>query len=191
MKEKKPAPKWLKIVLIVVIALFVLVAAIAIFAPDPEEDDSSTEPAETSSTSDSTEPFEEPSPESPSADPLGEFHLYNHSRDIPVIDPETNQRKGTYSLIKTDSALVTDKLLIDWYENHVMEDGRGFSLLVFVDKDEKEGIYALSGMIAKNIHLTEDPSDPYLYDVDFSDAVYYTVKDGALVEQPFTITPNN
>ena len=105
-----------------------------------------------------------------------------------MIDPNTSERKGTFTLIKSDSALITDELIIDWYENHVMKDGNGFSLIVFVDKDEKEGIYALSGMIAKNVHLESDPDDPYLYDVDFDDAVYYSVKDGKLVEQPFTIT---
>ncbi|MBR3552958.1 MAG: zinc ribbon domain-containing protein [Clostridia bacterium] len=120
--------------------------------------------------------------------PLSGFHLYDQARDIPVIDPNTSERKGTFTLIKSDSALITDELIIDWYENHVMKDGNGFSLIVFVDKDEKEGIYALSGMIAKNVHLESDPDDPYLYDVDFDDAVYYSVKDGKLVEQPFTIT---
>ena len=188
MKEKKPAPKWLKVVLIVVIALLVLVVAIAVFAPDPEEDNSTTSPAETSSTTEATQPQENPSSEPVSIDPLGEFHLYNQARDIPVIDTNTNERKGTYSLIKTDSVLVTDELLVDWYENHVTADGRGFSLIVFTDKDEKEGIYALSGFIAKNVHLESNPDDPYLYDTDLDDAVYYSVIDGKLVEQPFTIT---
>jgi len=179
--EKKPVPKWLKIFLFVALALLLIVVIGVHFLPDPSEDETTTS---TPTAANQVVAVSDNSEQKPVVD----FHLYDQARDIPVIDTETSERKGTYSLIKTDSALVTDELLVDWYENHVSLPGRGFSLIVFVDKDEKEGIYALSGMIAKNVHLESDPDDPYLYDVDFDDAVYYSVIDGNLVEQPFTIT---
>lgn len=48
MKEKKPVPKWLKIVLAVALSLLALVIIIGIFGPDPEDTDATSDPSSTS-----------------------------------------------------------------------------------------------------------------------------------------------
>ena len=130
--EKKPVPKWLKILFIVVLVLFVAVLAIVIFAPDPDDADSTTAATEATEPTETIAPSDASPSEPVSADSLSDSHFYDQSSDIPVIDTKTNQRKGTFSIIKTSSALVTDELLVDWYENHVTAED---AIRMFFDEE--------------------------------------------------------
>lgn len=101
--------------------------------------------------------------------------IYDSAIAVPVINGSKTEKIGEMSLIKTDSALVDDDVILDWYLNYVKETDYLYYIISYVDKEELLGVYTnQGGLIEVNTGLDRDENNVFMLGDD-SQATFYTV----------------
>lgn len=164
-----PAGRYLKRTLI---CLVVLVVAFVV-TPDKKETDSDETPSAGSTTEVAATAGSEIAVEE-----SAEHHIYDNAELIDIKNGYGTETIGQCSVVHAASEDLTDEALNDWYINYVKkhEDCK-WHVIVYTDK-EGYGVYCGSGMIIKNVKISDD----YSYE-DSLEAVGYLEEDGHLVRQ--------
>lgn len=101
--------------------------------------------------------------------------IYDSAIAVPVINGSKTEKIGEMSLIKTDSALVDEDAILDWYLNYVKETDYLYYIISYVDKEELLGVYTnKGGLIEVNTGLDKDENNVFILGDD-SQATFYTV----------------
>ena len=101
------------------------------------------------------EPTEEPTA---TADP--QEHIYDNAIIKDVMNGFRSEKIGEYSIIEIKSDQVTEEILTDWYFNYVEKNDFNWCMMLYTDK-ENEGIYAITGIINKDVKFNIDEYGDY------------------------------
>lgn len=111
-----------------------------------------------------------------------EKHIYDNAIVKPIINGSRTEKIGEYSIIETDSSLVTEENLTDWYFNYVANSDFNYGIILYTDKNNKEGVYAIEGFVEKNAVFDKDEfGDYYLRDSSQS-IIFAPTDEGTLKE---------
>lgn len=115
-------------------------------------------------------------PEEKSASADGDGHIYSAAE---VVDSLSGggQKIGEVSIVKIDSASVTDEALEDWYFNYVLKNDYDYCLIVYTDQ-QNIGVYAKHGWVEKDVPLEPEQDGAYTL---AGEGILYTVTDDHLV----------
>lgn len=113
----------------------------------------------------------------------GDAHIYNAAKISDIKNGSGDKVIGQTSVLKVKSEDITEESLNDWYFNHVLPNDFDWATILYSDKDNYTGVYATKGMVIKNVYFTPEIDGSYMYSGDSHDAVYYTEKDGILVQK--------
>ncbi|WP_294825586.1 hypothetical protein [uncultured Gemmiger sp.] len=102
-----------------------------------------------------------------------ESHIYDNAQVKDVINGSRTEKIGEYSIIEVNSEEVTDEALTDWYFNYVVPNDYNWCMILYTDKNDNSGVYAISGMIQKGIQFEKDKYGDYAVG-DSSNATVYT-----------------
>lgn len=58
---------------------------------------------------------------------------------------------GEYSIIRADSIEVTNESLADWYFHYVIKNDFAWCMILYTDKNDNSGAYAVEGLVKKNV----------------------------------------
>ena len=150
-KAKKPIFKkwWFWLVVIIVI--------VEAFVPNKDSDKNDSSPAESQTTE--SQPVES--------------HIYDNAQVKDVINGSRTEKIGEYSIIEVNSEEVTDEALTDWYFNYVVPSNYNWCMILYADKNDNSGVYAIPGMVQKDIQFEKDKYGDYAVG-DSSNATVYT-----------------
>lgn len=84
----------------------------------------------------------------------------------------------TYSVAEADSSTVTEKALLNWYQDFVEEQDLDYNVILYTDQ-EGFGCYQLGSTIYKNVELIQNEDGGYTLG-DPSTATLYQVEGDAL-----------
>ena len=90
-----------------------------------------------------------------------ETHLYDRAVVKPMMNGIRTEKLGEYSIIKADSSECTEEALADWYYNYVAKHDFNYNLIIYTDKDESFGCYALDSLVQKGIGIEVDKYGDY------------------------------
>lgn len=100
-------------------------------------------------------------------------HLYDKAEIKDVVNGSRTEKIGEYSIIKVSSADVTEESLTDWYFNYVIKNNYNWCMILYTDKNDNTGVYAVSGMVQKDVGFEEDEYNDYML-ADSSKGILYT-----------------
>ena len=115
-----------------------------------------TEP--TATTEPETEKIEQTEEPTATADP--QEHIYDNAIIKDVMNGFRSEKIGEYSIIEIKSDQVTEEILTDWYFNYVEKNDFNWCMMLYTDK-ENEGIYAITGIINKDVKFNIDEYGDY------------------------------
>lgn len=82
-----------------------------------------------------------------------ETHIYDNEK-IKTELSGSGKKIGKVSVIKAQSKDITDKVLTDWYFNHVEKTDYNYYLIEYTDFDCKKGVWAIKGIVDKDCELS-------------------------------------
>ncbi len=114
---------------------------------------------------------------SPSAEEL-EKHLYSddYTEIRDVMNGNLTEKIGEYSLTKFPEASLTDDLLIDYYNNYVLNNAYNYYVILFTDSTNDKGIYSIPGIMQQVYFGFDHVSYSITEDIDY----YYIVEGDSL-----------
>ena len=80
-------------------------------------------------------------------------HIYDHAK-IKTELSGSGEKIGKVSVIKAQSKDITDKVLTDWYFNHVEKTDYNYYLIEYTDFNCKKGVWAINGVVEKDCELS-------------------------------------
>lgn len=164
-KRKKKA---VKIILSVVFLLWFIILIVATQggSTTSDTDTKQTEDVETETSVDDTEEEAE------------QTSLYDSAEIKDVMNGYRTEKIGEYSIIKANSNEVTEDSLTDWYYNYVEENDFNWCMILYTDKEDNLGVYAISGMVEVDVTFEEDEYGDY--SLGESGTIYIPSDDGTL-----------
>lgn len=85
--------------------------------------------------------------------PTIETHIYDNAK-IKTELSGSGEKIGKVSVIKAQSKDITDKVLTDWYFNHVEKTDYTYYLIEYTDFNCKKGVWAIKGVVEKDCELS-------------------------------------
>lgn len=177
-----------KSLLLIPVVLFLIYLVICAVIPEKPKDASDQKQAESVVESDveisSAEKtkLETTEASSAEAETTSEPHIYDNAQIKNVMNGVRTEKIGEYSVIRIDSSAVTDEVLADWYYNYVSVHDFNWSMILYSDKDNNSGVYAISGMVQKNILFIEDEYGDYSAGSSDNSILYLPSGDGKTLE---------
>lgn len=104
--------------------------------------------------------------------------LYDSAEIKDVMNGYRTEKIGEYSIIKISSDKVTEESLADWYYNYVEENDFNWCMILYTDKEDNSGVYAISGMVEVDVTFEEDEYGDY--SLGESGTLYVPSDDGTL-----------
>lgn len=101
-----------------------------------------------------------------------ESHIYDNAQVKDVMNGSRTEKIGEYSIIEISSEEVTDEALTDWYFNYVAKNDFNWCMILYTDKDDNMGVYAIDTMIQKDLLFEQDEYGDYSVG-DSSNATVY------------------
>lgn len=129
--------------------------------PQKQVADESAEKQTAEETQEQTEQEKEPVSTVEESTTAEEKHIYDTAIIKPVMNGSRTEKIGEYSIIETDSSLITDESLADWYFNYVMNNDFNWCMILYTDKNNKEGVYSIEGVVEKNVVFDKDEFGDY------------------------------
>lgn len=112
-------------------------------------------------------------------------HIYDRANVKDVMNGSRTEKIGKYSIIKVDSAEVTMEALTDWYFNYVSVKDYNWCMILYTDRNDNSGVYAIHGMVLKDVFFKKDEYGDYMM-VDSSNSIFYSpTNDNTLKETKF------
>lgn len=150
----------------IAVAAVVILWAIGTFSSTPDASTSSTENQSVFYTQiiDSTPTF--------APVPTSAPHLYDNAEIRPVHNGTGTSVLGYFSLVRAPYAACTDEALADWYFNHVSTSNYNWCMILYSDRADNSGVYAISGMVQKDVSFMPDNFNQYSLG-DSSNAIVY------------------
>ena len=108
------------------------------------------------------------------------FHIYNNAQVKDVMNGSRTEKIGEYSFIETTSDEVTEEALIDWYFNYVANNDFNWCMILYSDKDDNSGVYAISGMVQKDVLFEKDHYDDFMVGNSANATLYVPTDDNKL-----------
>ncbi len=105
-----------------------------------------------------------------------ESHIYDNAQIKDVMNGSRTEKIGEYSIIEISSDKVTDEALTDWYFNYVEKNDFNWCMILYTDKDDNSGVYAIDTMIQKDLFFEQDGHGDYSVG-DSSNATVYVPTD--------------
>ena len=105
-----------------------------------------------------------------------ESHIYDNAQIKDVMNGSRTEKIGEYSIIEISSDKVTDEALTDWYFNYVEKNDFNWCMILYTDKDDNSGVYAIDTMIQKDLFFEQDEHGDYSVG-DSSNATVYVPTD--------------
>ena len=115
-----------------------------------------------------------------SAISLAESHIYDDAQVKNVMNGFRNKKIGEYSIIYAMSKDVTLDALNDWYFNYVAVNDFNWNLIIYEDSDSAFGVYAIHGIVQKNLCFELDKYGEYSVGDTTDDTEWYYPADGTL-----------
>ena len=88
-------------------------------------------------------------------------HIYDDAEIMDVMNGVRTEKLGEYSIIHIDSSKLTDDVLADWYFNYVEKNDFNWCMILYTDKDDNSGAYAIKGVVTKDTCFDEDEYGDY------------------------------
>lgn len=82
-----------------------------------------------------------------------ETHIYDEAKIKNELSG-SGEKIGKVSVIKAQSKDITDKVLTDWYFNHVEKTDYNYYLIEYTDFNCKKGVWAINGVVEKDCELS-------------------------------------
>lgn len=123
--------------------------------------DESTEKQTAEETQEQETPIETETPVETQTEKEDEGHIYDNAIVKPVVNGSRTEKIGEYSVIETDSSLITDESLVDWYFNYVLNNDFNWCMILYTDKNNKEGVYSIEGFVEKGVVFDKDEFGDY------------------------------
>ena len=160
---KKPFyKKWWFWVIIVVLVLGIIGA----IGGDDEEGDAGSDSESTPETVQETE-----------------SHIYDNAQVKDVMNGFRTEKIGEYSVIEMKSEDVTVEALTDWYFNYVKVNDFNWCMIIYTDKTDGSGVYAIKSMVEKGVIFEKDEYGDYMVgESPESSIIYVPTEDNTLVE---------
>ena len=73
-----------------------------------------------------------------------------------VLDGAHAEKIGEYSLIRAEESAVTEQALTDWYYNYVAQNDFKWCMILYSDRSDFTGVYAIYGIVQKDVVFTPD-----------------------------------
>lgn len=105
-------------------------------------------------------------------------HLYDGAEVKDVLNGSRTAKIGEYSIIRVASKECTEEALADWYYNYVKVNNYNFNIILFSDKDDNTGCYAVKGMVEVGTFFIEDEYGDYAVGDTRNSVVYAPSDDG-------------
>lgn len=112
-------------------------------------------------TQEQTEREKEPDSTAEESTTAEEKHIYDTAIIKPVMNGSRTEEIGEYSIIELDSSLITDESLADWYFNYVLNNDFNWCMILYTDKNNKEGVYSIEGLVEKGVVFDKDEFGDY------------------------------
>lgn len=109
-----------------------------------------------------------------------ETHIYDKAEIHDVVNGSRTEKIGEYSIIKIDSASVTDDALSDWYFNYVEKNDYNWCMILYSDKNDNSGVYANNSYVEKDVVFDEDEYGDYMLGDSSGSTIFYPKDDGTL-----------
>ena len=90
-----------------------------------------------------------------------EIHIYDNARLKDVMNGNRTEKIGEYSIVEVPYSEVTDEALTDWYFNYVSKNDYNYYIILYLDTDDCKGVYAIPGLVQKDVIFTEDEYGDY------------------------------
>ena len=186
--EKRPIYKkwWFWVIIVILIsAIFSSLGSNDDMIPDTSQNPGQSEAANNSQTSeDSSDNFVEegnlsdnkPSKENPSDKFVEEGKLYDNAEVKDIMNGIRTEKIGEYSIIRANSSDVTIESLADWYFNYVTKNDFNWCMIIYTDKTDNSGVYAIKGMVEKDVIFEQDKYGDYMLG-DSPNSTLYTPTD--------------
>lgn len=87
--------------------------------------------------------------------------IYKNAKIEPVYNGVMTEKIGEYSICKASSEECTDEAVGDWYFNYVKEHDYNWCMILYTDKSDSSGIYAINGMVVKDVKFAKDDNGSY------------------------------
>ncbi len=88
-------------------------------------------------------------------------HIYDDAEVKDVMNGVRTEKLGEYSIIHIDSSKLTDDVLADWYFNYVEKNDFNWCMILYTDKDDNSGVYAIKGVVTKDTCFDKDEYGDY------------------------------
>lgn len=111
-----------------------------------------------------------------------ENHIYDNAIVKSIINGSRTEKIGEYSIIETDSSLVTEENLTDWYFNYIANSDFNYGIILYTDKNNKEGVYAIEGFVEKNAVFDKDEFGDYSLSDSSQSIILAPTDEGTLKE---------
>lgn len=108
-------------------------------------------------------------------------HIYDDATIKDVMNGFRSEKIGEYSIIEIGSNQITEEVLADWYFNYVIKNDFNYCMILYTDK-ENEGVYAITGIINKNVSFSVDEYGDYSLE-DSSKCVTYIPSEGETLKE--------
>lgn len=108
-----------------------------------------------------TEPVKETVETDEESAMVKETHIYDNATEKPVMNGSRTDEIGKYSIIEIDSSLATEENLADWYFNYIVNNDFNWCMILYTDKDNDKGVYAIEGMVEKDVMFNKDEFGDY------------------------------
>jgi len=91
-------------------------------------------------------------------EPVKQKHIYDKAKVVDMMNGMGTKAIGKVSIIEAQSTDVTQEALEDWYFNYVKPHEKEFNycLILYTDKNKKEGVLCSAGVLTKDTPLEKD-----------------------------------
>lgn len=111
-----------------------------------------------------------------------DYHLYDNATVKDVMNGFRTEKLGEYSIVYIDSSLVTEENLNDWYFNYVSQNDFNWCMILYTDKNDNSGVYAVKGLVQRDILFEEDEYGDYMLGDSSNSTVYVPTENNILKE---------
>lgn len=109
-----------------------------------------------------------------------ESHIYDNAEVKDVINGSRTEKIGEYSIIRISSEEVTDEALTDWYFNYVEKNDFKWCMILYSDKTDNSGVYAIKGMVEKDLLFEQNQHGDYMTGDSSNSTLYVPTADNTL-----------
>ncbi|MCD8049862.1 MAG: hypothetical protein LUG52_09805 [Clostridia bacterium] len=111
-----------------------------------------------------------------------ETHIYDNAEIKDAMNGFHSEKLGEYSIVSVSSSEVTEDALTDWYFNYVAENDFNWCMILYTDKTDNTGVYAIKGYVEKDITFEVDEYGDYSVGDSAQSIVYVPTDDKTLKE---------